>query len=248
MLKNNYEIQMNMGPSMRIELIIFDNDGVLIDSEIIWHQFCAAEMTRIGYPMTTEQSLKLFSAISHEKTVADILTDEYGSSEIGLDFSKVGHDTEANYPTLLKPVENIQQVLDFLDSKKIKKCVASNGDFAYIKKSLQITGLKKYFDDESIIGVQGKLRRKPEPDVFLQAANKFAVSPDHCLVIEDHALGIKAATAAKMKVIGFLGATHAQSIEHRNWIANSEPTMIVNSGSDLLEIIKQEISCKANLR
>jgi len=233
---------------MRIDLIIFDNDGVLIDSEIIWHQFCAAEMTRLGYPMTIEQSLKLFSAISHEKTVAEILKDEFGSSEIGLDFSRIGHETEANYPTLLKPVYNIQQVLDFLGSKKINRCVASNGDFAYIKNSLQITGLIKYFDDESIFGVQGKLRRKPEPDVFLQAAKKFAVSPDHCLVIEDHALGIKAAKAAKMKVIGFLGATHAQSIEHRNWIENSEPTMIVNNGSELLEIIKKKMGCETDLR
>ncbi|QDP71231.1 HAD family phosphatase [Legionella israelensis] len=136
--------------SIRIELIIFDNDGVLIDSEIIWHQFCAAEMIRLGYPITVEQSLKLFSALSHEKTFADTLADEFGSSEIGLDFSKIGRETEANYPSLLKPVENIHQILNFLDNKKINKCIASNGNFDYIQSTLQITGLKKYFNVNSM--------------------------------------------------------------------------------------------------
>lgn len=225
---------------MSIELIIFDNDGVLIDSEIIWHQFCAAEMTRLGYPMTIDQSLKLFSAVSHEKTLADILTEKYGSSELGLDFSKIAHETEANYPSLLKPVKGIQQVLDFLDNKKIKKCVASNGDLEYIKYTLQITSLTKYFNDRALVGVEGTIKRKPEPDVFLQAAHIFAVPPEHCLVVEDHALGIKAAKAANMKVIGFLGASHAQSIEHHNWIANSEPTMIVNNANELLELLERE--------
>ncbi|KTD08533.1 HAD family hydrolase [Legionella jamestowniensis] len=230
---------------MRIDLVIFDNDGVLIDSEIIWHQFCAKEMTRLGYAMTVEQSLRLFSAVSHEKTFADILVNEYGSSDIGLDFSKIGYETETNYSSLLKPVENIQQLLDFLDNKKIKKCVASNGDFDYIKNTLEFTGLKKYFDDESIIGI-GEMQRKPEPDVFLQAAHKFAVSPEHCLVIEDHALGIKAAKAAHMKVIGFLGATHAQHIDHYNWLAHAGPMKIANCVRELLEIIKQELESKTS--
>jgi len=226
---------------MEIELVIFDNDGVLIDSEIIWHQFCSEEMTRLGYPITVEQSLKLFSSLSHERTFEDILEDEFGTSEIGIDFYRIGQKTEANYHILLKPIDEIYRVFDFLDNKKIEKCIASNGDFDYIQNTLQITGLKKYFEDESIIGIQDAIMRKPEPDLFLKAAEKFAVSPEQCLVIEDHVLGIKAAKAAKMRVIGFLGATHAKSVEHRNFITKAEPNYIVNNASELLEVIKKEL-------
>ncbi|QBR83025.1 HAD family phosphatase [Legionella israelensis] len=221
------------------ELIIFDNDGVLVDSEIIWHQFFTAEMTRLGYVMSIEQSLRLLSDVNHGKSLEDILKDEFGLSNMEIDFSKIGYETEASYPSLLKPVKNIQLILDYIDSKKIKKCIASNGDFKYIKRTLDITGLNKYFNDEAIIGIDKKTQRKPAPYVFLQAANRFSVSPNNCLIIEDHVLGIKAAKKAQIKVVGFLGASHAQNDEHRNWIVNSAPEMIINNSLELLEFMQE---------
>jgi HAD superfamily hydrolase (TIGR01509 family) len=229
------------GKIMTIKLIIFDNDGVLIDSEILWHQFCAREITRLGYPMTVEKSISLFSGVNHDKPLEEILASEYGLSNFKLDFDKIGRETEASYPSLLKPIDNIHQILEFLNEKKLKKCIASNADCDYIQTTMQITGLKKYFSDDSIFGVEGALRRKPEPDVFLHAANKLDVEPKHCLVIEDHALGIKAAKAANMKVIGFLGATHSKNKEIQHWIAASNPTMIVENAIQLLQVMKNEI-------
>ncbi|WP_419421223.1 HAD family hydrolase (plasmid) [Legionella sp. D16C41] len=218
---------------MNIELIIFDNDGVLIDSEIIWHQFFIKQMTLLGYTMSITQSLKLFST-NYDKPIEEVLKNEFGLTNMEMNLSIIGNQTEANYSTLLKPVHDIQLVLDFIDSKKIKKCIASNGDFEYIKNTLNITGLKKYFNDECIIGVEDKTQRKPEPFVFIEAAKKFSVSAEQCLVIEDHALGILAAKNAQMKVIGFLGASHAQNDEHRNWLVNFQPNKIVNNSLELL--------------
>jgi HAD superfamily hydrolase (TIGR01509 family) len=225
-----------------IELVIFDNDGVLVDSEIIWHKFFVAEMTRLGYEMSIEQSLKLLSRVNHGTTLEDILIDEFGLSNMEIDFHKIGNETEANYSLLLKPVHNIQLILDFIENNKIKKCIASNGDFEYIKRTLNITGLDKYFNDGVIFGVEEKSHRKPEPYVFLQAASKLSVTPEKCLVIEDHAFGIMAAKKAHMNVIGFLGATHAQKDEHHNWIVNSKPNMVIKDSIELLDLIKQKFN------
>lgn len=227
---------------MKIELVIFDNDGVLIDSEIIWHQFFTKEMTRLGYTMSITQSLELFSS-SHEKPIEEVLQKKYGLTNKEIDLSFIGNVTESSYSTLLKPVQDIQLVLDFIDSQKINKCIASNGDFEYIKNTLNITGLRQYFDDKCIFGVEDKKQRKPEPFVFMQAAKRFSVAPEQCLVIEDHALGILAAKKAKMKVIGFLGASHAQIDEHHHWIVNSQPNLIVNNSIELLEEVKKELLC-----
>lgn len=224
---------------MPTKLIIFDNDGVLIDSDIIWHQCCATEMTRLGFPMTVKDSIRIFSGLNHDETFEKIIEREYGLSDIEVDFAKIAHDTEASYSSLLNPVKDIHMVLEFLEKANIKKCIASNGDFEYIETTMHITGLKKYFSEDSMFGVEGDLRRKPEPDVFLQAAKKYSVDPADCLVIEDHALGIKAAKAANMKVIGFLGATtHSNSIKHRDWIARAMPNLIVEDASQLLRFLQ----------
>lgn len=222
--------------SEEIQLIIFDNDGVLIDSEIIWHQFFIAELARLGFTMTVEESFQLFSGINHQKSLEAILEEKLGLSGSELNFSKIGDETEASYPSLLKPVQNIQGVLDFIDSKNIQKCIASNGDFEYIKRTLEITGLKKYFDDENIFGVEDKALRKPDPYVFLQALNKFSVSPENCLIVEDHPLGIKAAKKAEIKAVGFLGASHARNEKHREWIIHSNPEIVINNSLELLDL------------
>ncbi len=224
-----------------IKLIIFDNDGVLIDSEMIWHQFFVAELARLGHVMTVKQSLQCFSAENHGNSIKDCLEKVLGIPDIDVDLSKIGAQTEASYPRLLKPVQNIEQVLDFIDSKNIQKCIASNGDIRYIKRTLDITGLRKYFADETIFGVEDKTQRKPNPYVFLQAADKFSVHPEHCLIIEDHAFGIEAAKKAGIQSLGFLGAGHAQYDEHRHWMVDSAPEWIINDSLELLDWLKKMI-------
>jgi beta-phosphoglucomutase-like phosphatase (HAD superfamily) len=76
--------------------------------------------------------------------------------------------------------------------------------------------------------------RKPAPDVFLKAAKNLNTDPQNCLVIEDHALGIKAAHEADMPVLGFAGGTHARSDEHRQWLSKARPMAVVNGAGQLL--------------
>lgn len=177
---------------MMAKLIIFDNDGVLIDSEII---------------SETERKA-------------------------------INQKTEASYSSMLTPVKDITLVLDYLEANHIDKCVASNGDVDYMMRSLKLTGLNKYFKSDELFSGTLTNRRKPAPDVFLHAARHFNVDPKDCLVIEDHIMGIAAAKAAQMPVIGFLGASHTGSALHREELLKAGPTEIVNDALELLRILK----------
>lgn len=132
----------------------------------------------------------------------------------------------------------IAQVLDFLQAHHIDRCVASNGDQAYIQRALSLTNLKKYFDDQNLFGVSATLNPKPAPDLFLHAAWFFHVEAQDCLVIEDHPMGIAAAQAAKMPVIGFLGAGHAQHPTYRREITEAKPSYLAEDAVALLALLK----------
>ena len=226
---------------MTIKLVLFDNDGVLINSEILWHQIFSDEISKLGHHLTAEQTLELFSCINHNQTITDILKVEFKIPDIDIDLKKISQKTEESYPSLLKSVDNIEVVLKFLNSMKIQKCIASNGDLNYIKRTLQITGLQTYFNDDYIFGAQDNIRRKPAPDIFVKAAHSHNVPHEQCLVIEDHFLGIKAAKEAKMKVIGFLGATHAKNHAHISLMKQAQPDHIVNDAFELIEVLKKYI-------
>ena len=160
-----------------IELVIFDNDGVLIDSEIIWHHFFVKHMSSLGFSISEAESISIFTGVNHGKPLDEILNHEFGDSYTKIDFEKVANNTERSYPELLKPISNIDKVIDFISKNGIKKCVASNGDFEYIRRSLEIVGFDKYFDTNCLFGINDNISRKPAPDVFLHAAKTFNIEP-----------------------------------------------------------------------
>lgn len=229
---------MNKQIERKPQLIIFDHDGVLIDSEIVWHQVNAAEMTRLGLPLTVEKSITLFSGISKDE-FEKVMLQEFGKMLTPEDSMAINLKTENSYHEALKAVTEITQVLDYLEQKHIKKCIASNGDNEYVLTTLTITNLSTYFKPDQIFSSTMVKKGKPAPDVFLHAAQFFDVNPKDCLVIEDHPLGIKAAIAANMPVIGFLGGSQAKNPQVRERILKTEPTLTVNNAEELLTILKK---------
>lgn len=221
---------------MKPKLIIFDNDGVLIDSEIVWHKINATEMSRLGFPMTVEKSIDILTR-SIEEGLKNVIISEYGKSPSDDELMAINLKTEESYSMHLMPVKNISNVLDYLEENNIKKCVASNGDSDYIHTTLTIANLRKYFKSDELFGVSLSIKRKPAPDIFLQAAAHFNVDPKDCLVIEDHILGIAAAKNANMSVIGFLGASHLNGALHREQMLKAGPTEIVNNSEELLDVL-----------
>lgn len=132
----------------------------------------------------------------------------------------------------LQPVEHIKEALNQID---VLKCVASNGPKYKMEMNLGLTGLIDFFPD-SLFSAYDIQKWKPEPDLFLHAANKMGVAPTDCVVIEDSVAGVRAAVAAGMKVYGYAGETEAAKLE-------AVGAKIIHSMKDLPKVIyERELS------
>jgi HAD superfamily hydrolase (TIGR01509 family) len=185
-------------------LLIFDCDGVLVDSERLSHAELAQLMTQLGRPMTTEQAIEIFAGqrLQDVMRTAEVLL----SKPIPADLAEeAGRRLLARFRRELKPLAGVREAIETLP---LARCVASSSTLERLRISMEVTGLADLFDDRLFSADQVE-HGKPAPDLFLLAARSFGVSPADCIVIEDSALGIRAARAAGMKAIGFVGASHA---------------------------------------
>jgi HAD superfamily hydrolase (TIGR01509 family) len=221
---------------MKNKLVIFDCDGVLIDSEIIAHRVGSAEMTRAGFPMTVEKSIELFTGVVHEDMVS-IINKEYGKNMMDNDLKATINNIETVFQTDLKLVPGILQVMKHVDEKYKGKCIASNSKYDYLLNVLALVGLTPYFSQSQIFSAAMVKRGKPMPDLFLYAAEKSKVAVADCIVVEDSVVGINAAKAADMAVIGFLGGLHAKNPWYRHSINEAKPDMIAGDVAELLECL-----------
>ncbi len=189
------------------KLIIFDCDGVLVDSETIGCRIDAMALTKMGYHISTEDFIKKYAGLS-DKTMSARVTEETGI-QIPDEY------LAARLPRILEAFENqlrplVEPLLSWLDVGQIQRCVASGSSRSRVIRSLEVTNQLNYFTQDSIFTAQQVQKGKPAPDLFEFAAKQLNTQPSECLVIEDSVAGIQAAKAAGMEVIGFLGGEHAQ--------------------------------------
>ena len=187
----------------RFELVIFDCDGVLVDSEPIINRAHAEVLTACGYLITEEVLVERFCGMSDPEMLA-IIERECGRTLPASYAERVGLMIEAGFRQSLAPIEGVAEALDSLS---LPICVASSSSVAQIRQKLEITGLLQRFG-ERLFSATMVARGKPAPDLFLYAAQHLATVPDRCLVIEDSPAGIDAALAAGMTAIGFSGGSH----------------------------------------
>ncbi|MEU0435446.1 HAD family hydrolase [Streptomyces sp. NPDC006290] len=191
---------------MRYELIIFDNDGVLVDSEPISNTLLAAYLTELGHPTSYEDSLRDYMGSAMHR-IHDLVLERTGE-RLPDDFDDVFHARVfAAFERELKPVPGAGQVLEKLAADGVPYCVASSGSHERIRVGHRTTGLDRWFDDSRIFSSQDVGRGKPAPDLFLHAAERMGVRPERCAVVEDSPLGVRAANAAGMDVYGFTAMT-----------------------------------------
>jgi HAD superfamily hydrolase (TIGR01509 family) len=185
-------------------LIIFDCDGVLVDSEIIAHTLLAQMMTDLGHPMTTAEAVQRFAGRSLADTLSLIEVDLTRSipEELG---QRYGRLLLERLRRDLKPIAGVKAAVAALP---YPRCVASSSSLERIRLSLEATGLASLFG-ANIFSATQVAHGKPAPDLYLFASRRMGIAPEHCVVVEDSALGVTAGRAAGMKVIGFTGAAHA---------------------------------------
>jgi HAD superfamily hydrolase (TIGR01509 family) len=222
-----------------IKLIIFDCDGVLIDSEIIYHKVGAREMTRIGFPLTVARSIELFSGVADE-SAAEVIRKEYGRTIANNDFEMILKKIKDSFPTNLQPIANILQVIHYLDQQGIAKCIASNSTYDYIITALKLVNMETFFDTKCIFSASMVEQKKPAPDIFLFAAKQMGFKSTDCLVIEDSVVGVQAALAADMQVIGFLGGEHAKNDWYKAWL-EAYGVPIAHNSEELLHLLMERL-------
>jgi HAD superfamily hydrolase (TIGR01509 family) len=222
--------------SVSMGLIIFDCDGVLVDSEIIAHQLLAQMMTDLGHPMTTAESIQKFAGRSLADSLALIeailgrsIPDHLGQRYSRLLLERLGRD--------LKPVAGVKAAIMTL---RYPRCVASSSSLERIRLSLEVTGLASLFG-ANIFSATQVAHGKPAPDLYLFAARTMAVAPEDCVVIEDSTLGASAGRAAGMKVVGFTGAAHATS-DAAQHLAAAGACRVISSMAELPATVERLMS------
>lgn len=221
---------------MRKKFIIFDCDGVLVNTEVISNGVIAEFLNANGYPISEEYCAKLFTGKS-EQLVNQIILEKIGNSSIQqTDLSSLHQsilDTVTN-DNSLKPL--MSKVLEYLSEHNIDRCVASNSHRKWIIDCLETTDQLKFFDANKIYDVDKVLMPKPAPDLFLLAANSNSYPLEDCLVIEDSVTGVKAAKAAGIDVVGFLGSTHTKYEWYKDMIIDLKVSVVYNT-SELLGLL-----------
>ncbi|WP_315806199.1 MULTISPECIES: HAD family hydrolase [unclassified Bradyrhizobium] len=181
-----------------IELVIFDSDGVLVDSEIIALTVLARAASEEGAPIDVEEAIRAFRGLKMADCVREI------ERRLGRDVPEtfvadVRQATALAFDAELKPVEGIHAALAEIS---VPVCVASNGPMSKLTHTLGLTKLLERFEGR-IFSAYEVGSWKPDPGLFLHAAQTLGVHPSRCIVVEDSLSGVYAARAAGMRVLGF---------------------------------------------
>jgi HAD superfamily hydrolase (TIGR01509 family) len=185
-------------------VVIFDCNGVLVDSEPIAAEVAARELTRAGIPATPElvsryffgrRQSDMFAAV--ETATGRKLPDKFAAIVAAATLKRIRAE--------LRPMPHAAYALTWLRGPK---CVASSSALDRIRVSLETTGLARFFE-QHLFSASDVARGKPAPDLFLHVAARTNVAPSDCIVVEDSPAGITAATAAGMASIGFVGGSHS---------------------------------------
>ncbi|GAB1262493.1 HAD family hydrolase [Aurantivibrio plasticivorans] len=182
-------------------LVIFDCDGVLVDSEQIANETMQTHLAKYGLLLSIRDINNAFRGLSME-SVIDKIIHEFGVSIPENFLNQLQKDTFNSFRERLQPIDGVEAVLQRLVQQKVPICVASSGSHDKLSLTLGITGLDRYFDG-FIYSAADVHRGKPAPDLFLYAARQMGVTPSEAVVIEDSVAGINAAKSAGMQVFAY---------------------------------------------
>jgi HAD superfamily hydrolase (TIGR01509 family) len=198
------------GSTAPVGLVIFDCDGVLVDSEPLALRILLQTLSEAGAVLLPEEAHDAFLGRSLA-SVCDILRRDYGVALAEEALERMRRDLHAAIRSDLTPISGVAEVLAALDRPV---CVASSSQVERIRLSLQVTGLAEFFGD-AVFSATMVTNGKPAPDLFLHAAERMKVEPRHCMVVEDSPAGVSAALQAGMRVVAFTGGGHARQASHR---------------------------------
>ncbi len=218
----------------KYKLVIFDCDGVLVDSERITNQVFVQMLNELGLALTLDDMFEHFVGHSKEQCLEKITAMLGQVPPVGF-VSELGWRTKIALESELQVVPGVHAALHDIT---LPICVASSGDHEKMRTTLGITGLWKTFEGK-IFSVTDVKDAKPAPDVYLYAARQMGVAPSDCIVVEDTPTGVLAGVAAGMTVLGYTAQTPA----HRLRAAGAHG--IFNNMAQLVSLLSTDIRAQA---
>jgi HAD superfamily hydrolase (TIGR01509 family) len=214
------------------ELVIFDCDGVLVDSEPLSIRVLLDVVAKAGVVIDETVAYRLFLGRSMA-AVAATLEAEYGLAMTDGHLAEARARLYESFRRDLKPTLGVSAALQVL---ALPRCVASSSQPERIRLSLSITGLLERLEPH-IYSASMVENGKPAPDLFLYAARSMGFRPERCVVIEDSAAGIEAAKHAGMRVLAYTGGSHAPLCNLREAVAALDPDRIFDDMAELPGLI-----------
>jgi HAD superfamily hydrolase (TIGR01509 family) len=191
---------------MTFDAIIFDFDGVLIESEAVGNRQIAAYLTSIGHPTTPADSFANFMGLSGDSFIGAV--EGWIGRPLPEDFYTARHAEDER--VMREGVDAVEGAVRFvLDLRAdLPKAIASSSSSAWIARHLEHIGLRDVFGDKLFSGKEHVVNGKPAPDIYLHAAAALGVDITRCVIVEDSPVGATGAVASGAHVIGFVGGTH----------------------------------------
>ncbi|MBA2382289.1 MAG: HAD-IA family hydrolase [Chloroflexi bacterium] len=191
--------------------MVFDCDGVLVDSERLSIRLDAILLERLGWPMAESEIVERFVGRTEGAMRAEI--EAHVGRDVGAEWEAFSDEYIRLFAAELEPVDGVVGVLDAVAASGMAMCVASSGDHPKIRRNLVKTGLLDWFEGRIFSG-DDVVDGKPAPDLFLHAAAAMGAEPARCAVVEDSRHGVAAARAAGMRAFGYAGGvTPAAALE-----------------------------------
>lgn len=212
-------------------MVIFDCDGVLVDSELIANRLLREALEALGMHYTLEETIDRFMGRSATECIEEIER-ELDGPVTDTFWSDLQQQTYAAFDRELQPVPGVRAVIESLSSAY---CVASSGSRDKMYHTLGHTGLLPFFEDRLFSVTDAGVRRgKPFPDLFLHAAASMGVEPAHCIVVEDSVPGVEAGLAAGMTVLGFCRTTPVAKLANQGVVTFTDmselPDLLAHHG------------------
>jgi HAD superfamily hydrolase (TIGR01509 family) len=214
-----------------LELVIFDCDGVLVDSEIIVNRVFAETLTEAGFAITYEEVSQKFVGLSFASCL-EMIELIFGRP---VPTEWLALSKEREIAALKQELQATVGIADVLKKLTLPKCVASNSSPRHIDLVLGLTGLLDHFDGK-LYSCHHVDRPKPFPDVYLHAASQMGYAPENCVVIEDSVAGVKAGSAAGMRVLGY--ALSDRHSSHHQALISAGAKLVFEDMRQLLDLLK----------
>ncbi|BCH34443.1 hydrolase [Mesorhizobium sp. L-8-10] len=216
---------------MTTDLLIFDCDGVLIDSEPVASGLFAKALQRAGLDVSAAEVHMRFTGAS-EKESRRILIDEYGLADADRVFLDANAELYAEFARSLRPMPGMQALVKALHHRR---CVASNSGLERLRRSLGLFDLWHEFAPH-VFSAEMVEQPKPAPDLFLLCAERLGVAPQRCIVIDDSTHGVAGAVAAGMRAIGFVDPADPRERRHAI-LAQAGAALVVEGAAELAAAI-----------